>query len=251
MLAPAAELPEVIEAPASRGGVAVPLVLGAMRGYWWQLASGGKVVRLLLGSYEREQSALFQQHIRPGQQVLDIGASVGYYTLLAARLVGPRGRVVAFEPHPKNLRFLRSHVRQNRLAHVQVLDLALADSHGTARFGGGSGSGTSRLQDSGEFEVKVRRLDDLAEAQRLVPQHLKIDVEGAELAVLRGGQRLIRAHRPTIFLSTHGPEVHADCCSLLEDWGYDLTPIVGKSVDAANELLCRHKSLLTQTARVA
>jgi FkbM family methyltransferase len=237
-----AEATDLLESSHEISGVTVPLVLGPMRGYWWQLASGGKVVRLLLGSYEREQSALFQELIQPGQQVLDIGAAVGYYTLLAARLVGAAGSVVAFEPHPENLRYLRSHVRQNTLSQVRVLNLALADTSGTARFGGGSGSGTSRLQDSGEFEVEVRRLDDLAVEEVLAPQHLKIDVEGAELAVLRGGEELIREHQPTIFLSTHGPDVHCACCSLLESWGYALSPIVGPSVATASELLCQHSA---------
>jgi FkbM family methyltransferase len=220
----------------------VPLLVGPIRGYWWQVASGGKLVRLLMGSYEREQSSLFLRHIRPGQQVLDIGAAAGYYTLLAARLVGPAGSVVAFEPHPNNLRYLRGHVRQNRLKQVRVLDLAIADQHGTAHFGGGSGTGTSRLQEQGEFEVAVRRLDDLAEEHGLAPQHIKIDVEGAELEVLRGGEQLIRKHRPTIFLSTHGPEVHAACCGLLEKWGYRLAPIVGCNIDDASEVHCTAKA---------
>jgi hypothetical protein len=115
----------------------------------------------------------------------------------------------------------------------------LADSDGTARFGCGSGSGTNCLQESGEFEVRVRRLDDQAEELGLAPQHLKIDVEGAELAVLRGGERLIRRYLPTIFLSTHGPAVHAACCGLLTAWGYSLSPIVGGAVATASEILCR------------
>ena len=223
-------------------GLSVPLVAGPIRGYWWQVASGGKLVRLLTGSYEREQSSLFLKHIRPGQQVLDIGAAVGYYTLLAARLVGPGGSVVAFEPHPENLRYLRRHVHQNGLPNVRIFNVAVADQDGTARFGGGSGSGTSRLQEEGEFEVVVRRLDGLAETHALAPQLLKIDVEGAELDVLRGSAELIRECRPTIFLSTHGPTHHAACCLLLESWGYELAPIVGGSVAAASELLCTRKA---------
>jgi FkbM family methyltransferase len=224
------------------GGLAVPLVMGPLRGCWWQLASGGKVTRLLLGTYEPAQTALFQRYIRPGEQVLDIGAAAGYYTLLAARLVGQQGQVVAFEPNPVNLRYLRRHVRQNRLKQVRVLGLAVADSDGTARFGGGTGTGTARLQDDGTLEVPVRRLDDLAAEHGLAPQHMKIDVEGAELAVLQGGERLIRQHRPTIFLSTHEglePGVHQACCDLMDRWNYRLEPIVGTTVAAASELLCR------------
>jgi FkbM family methyltransferase len=221
--------------------LAVPLMLGPLRGCWWQLASGGKVARLLLGTYEPEQSGLFQKHIRAGEQVLDIGAAAGYYTLLAARLVGPSGQVVAFEPDRANLRYLRAHVRANRLKQVTVLPLAVGEQSGQFRFGGGTGTGTGRLCDEGVHEVAVQRLDDLAAERDLAPRHVKIDVEGAELGVLRGGERTIREFRPTIFLSTHdwiAPGVHRACCELLAAWGYRLQPIRGNSVERTSELLC-------------
>jgi FkbM family methyltransferase len=229
-----------VAAPRSRG-ISVPLVVGPLRGNWWQLASGGKIARLLMGTYEPEQSGLFHRHIRPGEQVLDIGAAAGYYTLLSAKLVGTSGRVVSFEPDPNNLQFLRSHVSQNRLEQVTVLPIALADETGTARFGGGTGTGTGRLCENGVDQVAVRRLDDVAEEMNLQPHHMKLDVEGAEMAVLRGGERTIQAHRPTIFLSTHEgvvPGIHRHCCELLIEWGYSLAPITGNSLDDASELLC-------------
>ena len=221
-------------------GLSVPFVVGPLRGNWWQLASGGKIARLLLGTYEPEQSGLFRQHILTGDQVLDIGAAAGYYTLLSAKLVGNTGRVVSFEPDPNNLQFLRSHVEQNRLDQVTILPIALADETGTARFGGGTGTGTGRLCNDGPTEVAVRRLDDVAAEMDLRPRHLKIDVEGAEMAVLRGGQRLIEKYRPTIFLSTHEkivPGIHRQCCELLLQWGYSLSPITGDSLEEASELL--------------
>jgi FkbM family methyltransferase len=222
-------------------GLSVPFVVGPLRGNWWQLASGGKITRLLFGTYEPEQSDLFRQHIRSGDQVLDIGAAAGYYTLLSARLVGSTGRVVSFEPDPDNLRFLRSHVEQNGLSQVTILPVALADETGTARFGGGTGTGTGRLCQNGVVQVAVRRLDDVAAEMDLRPQHLKIDVEGAEMAVLRGGERTIKTDRPTIFLSTHEkvvPGIHRQCCELLTEWGYQLQPIIGSSVEDSSELLC-------------
>jgi FkbM family methyltransferase len=221
--------------------MSVPLVLGPLRGCWWLPASGGKIARLLLGTYEREQSSLFQQHIRPGEQVLDIGAAVGYYTLLAARMVGPAGRVFAFEPDTANLQYLREHIRQNRLDHVTVLPLALADENRTAHFGGNTGTGTSRLCAEGTQQVQVSRLDDVRAQFGFAPQHMKIDVEGAELAVLKGGERMIAECHPTIFLSTHDwivPGVHRNCCELLIAHGYHLTPIVGDAVETASELFC-------------
>ncbi|MGI8978698.1 MAG: FkbM family methyltransferase [Pirellulaceae bacterium] len=235
----ATETTQQTTSPRARG-LSIPFVVGPLRGNWWQLASGGKIARLLLGTYEPEQSGLFGSHIRPGDEVLDIGAAAGYYTLLSAKLVGTSGRVVSFEPDPNNLQFLRSHVEQNGLSQVTILPIALADETGTAPFGGGTGTGTGRLCENGVVQVAVRRLDDIAAEMDLRPQHLKIDVEGAEMAVLRGGQRLIEEHKPTIFLSTHEkivPGIHRQCCELLIQWGYQLQPITGTSVEEASELL--------------
>lgn len=225
----------------SSRGFSLPIVLGPLRGCWWQPTSGGKITRLLLGTYEREQSHAFERLIRPGEQMLDIGAAVGYYSLLAAQLVGSQGRVIAFEPDATNLEYLRRHVAQNRLAQITVLGLALDDVAGAARFGGGTGTGTGRLCQDGGQTVVVRRLDDIAAEYQLSPQHIKIDVEGAELGVLRGGEQLIRACRPTLYLSTHDwirAGVHQACCELLSAWGYQLQPLIGDNIPATSELLC-------------
>lgn len=221
-----------------RRGFPVPLVMGPLRGFWWDVSSGGKLARHLLGTYEREQTRFFERLVQSGQQVLDVGANTGYYTLLAARRVGALGRVVAFEPDPANLRVLREHVLANRLPQVIVLPLALGETSAVASFGSGTGSGTRRLCAAGDLQVEVRRLDDLAEEFNLAPQHVKIDVEGLELAVLRGGERLFRTFKPTIYLSTHGRRVHQACCQLLREWGYGLQPMEPGLLESAHELLC-------------
>jgi FkbM family methyltransferase len=203
--------------------LSVPVLRGPLRGARWLPASGGKLARVLLGTYEVEQMARFVALARPGQVVFDIGASVGFYTLLAARCVGPSGRVVACEPDPANLRYLEAHVKRNGLAHVQILPCALSDRSGRARFASASGSGRGHLDENGALEVEVCRLDDVAAERALPPHHLKIDVEGAELEVLLGAEQTLRAHRPTIFLSTHDrrrPGVEHACRELLAGHGY-------------------------------
>lgn len=222
-----------------------PVLSGPLKGFSWRLTSRGKILRVLFGSYEREQTALFQQYIRSGDCVLDIGAASGYYSLLSARLVGQVGRVVAFEPDARNLHVLKSHLSANRLSCVTVRDCALSDQTGVVRFGGGTGSGTGRICDSGVAEVTTRRLDDVADEMQLHPTHLKIDVEGAELAVLRGGERTIRRCRPVLFLSTHPsivPTVHDDCCRLLTAWNYELRPILGGDLARTTEVLALPRS---------
>lgn len=215
----------------------LPIARGPLRGARWLLASRGKTLRVLLGSYEPEQTALFVRHVRPGDTFLDVGAHVGFYTLLGARLVGPDGHVRAFEPDPTNAHHLREHVRINRLPNVHVEEAAVAASEGTAHFGGGSGSGTGRLTGTGEVAVRTVALDAVCARHGLEPSAIKIDVEGAEVHVIEGGTEMIRRARPVIFLSTHGPEVHEQSVGMLRDLGYDFTPVLGGSVESSSELL--------------
>jgi FkbM family methyltransferase len=215
----------------------LPIVRGRLRGRWWLPASRGKVLRILGGTYEPRQTALFEEHVRPGATVVDVGAHVGYYTLLSAVLAGPGGRVVACEPDPANAGFLRRHVELNRFGNVRVVQVALSERGGTARFAFGSGSGTGRLADAGELEVPTVRLDDLCREQALTPDAIKIDVEGAEAAVLRGAAETLARARPVVFLSTHGPEAHRASLALLAGAGYALSPILGDDLATTSEVL--------------
>lgn len=215
----------------------LPIIGGRLRGRWWLPASRGKVLRILNGTYEREQTRLFEQHVRSGATVLDVGAHVGYYTLISAVLAGPSGRVHAFEPNPRNAEFLRRHVRINRLDNVRVEQAAVSDGAGTARFDFGTGSGTGHLADAGALEVRTLRLDDYCAEHGLAPAVIKIDVEGAEVSVLQGARETLARHRPVVFLSTHGPEVHRASLAFLRELGYRVAPILGGDVETTTEVL--------------
>lgn len=178
------------------------------------------------------------QHLRPGDTVFDVGAHTGYYSLLASTLVDGEGRVWAFEPDPRNARYLRDNVDANGRANVRVTEAAVSDERGTARFGAGTGTGTGRLTEGGDIEVRTLTLDGFCRRRQLVPSAVKIDVEGAEDRVLRGAADTLRTARPVIFLSTHGPEVREACLALLESAGYRVEPIDGDGTGDAAELLC-------------
>lgn len=216
----------------------LPIVRGPLAGRWWLPASRGKILRILGGTYECEQTRLFREHLRPGDTVLDVGAHVGYYSLLSSVFVGDQGEVWAFEPNPQNAGFLRRHVELNRRGNVRVTQAAVAEAEGTARFDFGTGSGTGYLAEGGALEVRTVRLDDFCRDHGLRVSAVKIDVEGAEMAVLEGAAETIRRERPTIFLSTHGAEVHRRCLAWLRERGYALRPILGDDLDAATEVLC-------------
>jgi FkbM family methyltransferase len=217
----------------------LPIAAGLLRGKTWLPFSGGKTLRLLLGTYEQEQTALFAEHIRPGNVVFDVGASVGYYTLAAAKLVGRAGKVVAFEPEPRNAAFVRAHVRANRLKNVIVYQTAVAREAGVLSFSAGTGTGTGRLEQDGDLPVTACCLDDVAAELDILPTHIKIDVEGAERSVLDGAAGVLSCARPMIFLSTHGKEAHAACCQRLKELGYEMQPINGSDAANASELFCR------------
>lgn len=140
--------------------------------------------------------------LKEGDVFVDVGAHVGKYTVTAAKIVGPRGLVVAIEPHPENYKALVRSVRLNGLRNVVALNIAawdrdcelelfFAESSGrhTVKEGGGRGS----------VKVRARALDDVLEEVE-VPRVdvVKVDVEGAEVEVLRGLSRTIRKFRPLV-----------------------------------------------------
>jgi FkbM family methyltransferase len=203
--------------------------------------SGGKILRVLGGTYEPEQTGLFTRWVRPGNTVLDVGAHTGYYSLLAARLVGPSGAVWSFEPDPVNFSFLQRHVALNRVREVHLENAAVSDRQGTEPFERGSGTGTGHLGGDGKLRVKTTSVDEFCAARDLRVSAMKIDVEGAEELVLRGAQTTLARDMPVLFLSTHGADVHQKCVLLLQSMGYVLRPIVGTGIATSAELLAVSK----------
>src|SRR5262245_34954127 len=189
------------------------VIQGRMKGMRWIVGAGTH--GCWLGSYELPKQNRFAIEVKEGRVVYDVGANSGFYTLLAARCVGARGRVHAFEPAPENLSFLRRHVALNRLSNTTINALAISDASGTLHFRRGPNRSTGRLDDAGDLEVKAMSIDDFVLIEgHSPPDVIKIDVEGGEARVLRGARGVLQAFRPTLFLATHGSQVHDDCCAL-------------------------------------
>ena len=152
------------------------------------------------GVYEPHLTRVFERYCRPGMTVVDVGANLGYYSLLASRLVGSSGRVVALEPNSENCRLLLSSLRLNGSTNVELLPVAADVATGWAYYSTHVGS-NGGLIDNGELlahpgvVVPTFRLDDLV-SERV--DFLKMDVEGAEGRVVRGATRLIERDRPVV-----------------------------------------------------
>lgn len=167
---------------------------------------------------------------------LDVGANVGAYSMLLGRWAGSTGSVFAFEPAPQAFQGLLGHVRLNGLANiVKPIGKAVGDSVSTARFLVADSAGEGRLASGGDtaagIDVPVTTIDEFCARERIRPSFIKIDVEGGELAVLRGARETIRAGRGRTALFV---EMHPST------W-----PVLGISrQDVLTEL--RHQSLAVQ-----
>jgi FkbM family methyltransferase len=152
------------------------------------------------GSWELDEAILFRAHLRPGMTVVDIGAHVGYYTLLAARAVGSLGRVVAVEPHPLNAELLRQNVSRNRIRNVEVIEGAASRKPGKLMLEQSSdrNSGDHRVvraTSATTIEVDAVVLDDVL--QRIDVG--KVDAQGSDHAAVAGMEKLVRRDLPTVF----------------------------------------------------
>ena len=224
----------------SRGAV-LPVLTGPLRMKRWIVGAG--LHRCWLGTYERAKQHALCSHLSKGMVVCDIGANTGFYTLLMSRRVGNSGQVHAFEPSPGNLTFLRKHISLNHITNAVVHDEALSDQVGEAFFDTSLGSYQGRLDATGKTRVAMTTLDHLWDQGNLPPVDLlKIDIEGAEAAALRGGQRLLKRFRPTLFLATHGAEAHRECCGLLKSYGYRVQSLDPRiPLDQSDELLASNR----------
>jgi len=202
----------------------VPVVSGPSRGMRWIVGSAPHGA--WLGTLERDKLARFTARLRPGMTVWDIGANVGLYTLPSARAVGPAGCVVPFEPMPRNVRFLKRHLALNGLREVAVCEAAVSDAPGTLRMAEGDSPSEFHADPGGAWKIRAITLDEwLAESGARPPDVVKIDVEGSDDAVLRGGAQSLARYRPAIYLALHGAGQRRECARLLADWGYEVTSL--------------------------
>jgi FkbM family methyltransferase len=167
-------------------------------------------------SFEPNEFTFLDKVLKPGMSFVDIGANEGLYTLFAARRVGRRGRVVAIEPSSRERTILDANVARNKLRNVMVVSQALADQAGIAelqiapeRNGGHNTLGQFVYEGEtavAREKVVVETLDGLRTRLKLERVDVvKIDVEGAELKVLRGGRSWLAEQRPILLVEANEP----------------------------------------------
>jgi len=168
-----------------------------------------------MGTYERGLRGLMRAFIRPGDLCLDVGANIGWHTLLLSRLVGSSGHVHAFEPNPSVLKLLNENLHLNDIGNTTVHPVAVGNVNGEAFFnappvgskeaGNGYMVNSSLDEGNGVIRVPICVLDSLLLSGRPV-RFIKIDVEGYEAGVLQGASHILARYRPIVCmeqLDTH------------------------------------------------
>jgi len=176
----------------------------------------------------------------------DLGANIGLFTLLAARLVGKEGRVISFEPDPVVAARLRRNVERNQFTNVTVVEAGVWSSSGSVDFvtadSNSPDRGVGRFiagenADSGTPILCVA-LDDFAQ-NAPPPNAIKCDVEGAEVEAFRGAERLLRAHHPWIVCEMHSKANEQDSRKFLRRLGYRIGSVDFNHVLAVPEFVGR------------
>lgn len=222
-----------------REGSVVTVPLGCAAGVKWK-RSHRHVSGYWSGLYELEIQELLSRELKPGMVFYDVGANAGFFTMLAAKLVGSEGKVVAFEPLSENIRSIEDQVELNGFYHCKVVAAAVSNIAGQAFMTQAANLSMGRLSSSatvpGTLEVPTVTLDDVV-GTTPYPDFIKIDVEGAEVDALEGAKNLlVHEPRPRWLIELHGHEKASGVWKVLADYGYTITSIGGAVLGSANNL---------------
>ncbi len=204
----------------------VPVVGGPLRGTWLAMPALTRA-SFITGTYQPHVLREMRRFVAPGGVAYDLGAHIGYFTLILSRLVGTQGSVFSFEPDPRNLDALAANLGGGGTANVTVVRSAVSDASGQVTFATFDFSSVGHIADArtpGDARlvtVECVTLDDFVFSRGCpAPSFLKIDVEGAETRVLRGAERVLREVRPVVVVEVRGPGRWAEVSTAAQEAGY-------------------------------
>jgi len=162
------------------------------------------------GIYEKFETEFFKKEIKHGDIILDIGANIGYYTLIFAKHVGKNGKVFAFEPDPTNFSLLKKNVEINGYKNVVLINKAVSDKTGKLRlFLSKDNMGDHRIYDSNEgrkfVEIKSVILDDYFKNKNKKIDFIKMDIQGSEYGAFKGMSGLLNLNENVRIISEFWP----------------------------------------------
>ncbi len=174
---------------------------------------------LLSGKWEEFEASLFEKNIHLGDTVIDIGAHIGYYTLIAAKKVGPTGKVYAFEPLLKNFKLLKKNVQVNGYINVIAVNKAVSNRNGTSKLflSREDNFGDQRIYDPegnrSSITIGTVRLDSYFKNKDQKINMIKMDIQGAEVKALTGAQAILRKNNHLKLFTEFWPKGLRQCGS--------------------------------------
>ncbi len=174
------------------------------------------------GKWEDFETKIFKNNINTGDVVLDIGAHIGYYTVIAAKIVGKEGRVYAFEPDPKNFSILQNNIALNGYKNVTLINKAVSDTEGLSNlFLNTKNTGDHRIYKSEKYNKGVKietiTLDNFFKSNTHIDL-IKIDIQGAEVRALKGGQKIIKENENLKIITEFWPKGLKLCGNSAEEY---------------------------------
>lgn len=194
------------------------------------------------GIYEQETTCFISSKIKPGMTILDIGADIGYYTILFAKHAGSKGQVYAFEPIPRAKQYLDKNILMNRFDNVKTFGFALFDKSGKVCLEEPltkSKINPSKKKLSGnDIQVEMKIFDEWKLKEKINNVDLvKLDVEGAELNILRGMKDTLQSQHPKILIEVHPQQLKSfgfspsDIVKFFSELNYHIEPVDKKKID--------------------
>jgi FkbM family methyltransferase len=201
-------------------GTKLSLYLKSEKDYW-------------LGTYETELQSVIIDRVSPGMVIYDLGANIGYLSLLFSKLVSETGRVFAFEALPENIARIKENLSLNlKTSNIDIVHRAVIDKNIKIDFLVGPSGGTGKVLGSAgrqninyqkKISIEGTSIDNFVfKEKKPVPDLIKIDIEGGEILALSGMERVLNHIKPIILLEIHGPEAASDCWKILQDAGYEI-----------------------------
>ena len=221
-------------------GMIIPVKSGPLKGKKWiagAAAGTGKGLSVILNHSEQKMLNYIIGIISSSgtpRVCFDFGANVGFYTLLFSMYADA---VYSFEPFPRNLHYLVKLIEVNKLDNVHVIPAAVSSCSKISFFSKGENAALGRLNDKGTIPVLSITCDQFTEETGIIPDMIKIDVEGSELDLLHGAVKTLKKHHPSIILSIHGKELRRDCINFLRETGYTaILPAGASSIEKASDI---------------
>ena len=201
------------------------ILLGPARG----CVFAGADLPYALGIYEIHVQRALTRVLNSGSVFYDVGANVGFFTLLGAKLAGDAGSVIAFEPSSDNCRALRALCDSNGVHNVELVSEAVSAADGDAFFAADSNHAQCHLaadQEAGSVKVRTVTLDTFTKTH-IVPRVVLMDIEGAEYEALRGARELLsRQDAPAWIIEVHNVDTDKQVAEMLTKSGYRLTTLL-------------------------